>query len=171
MSVTQRNKLKRGCCCSVASSKYTAFESWCGISSRYWYTAVECVTTKIILFGGFHGPGRLQPRGKRSRGYLPEFATLNARSTRHGAQPEPILAPWCTGGPSSCPAAESARKDPRPEENSFVFRKSQNFMHKHIICTRYLSFIIFPWLPTLYAIVIFSIQYPLVYYHINRIMS
>ena len=33
------------------------------------------------------------------------------------------LKPWCTGGAPACPAAESARKDPRPEGKGFVFRK------------------------------------------------
>ena len=52
---------------------------------------------------------------------------LNAQSTRHGARPGPILAPSCTGGPPACPAAESARKDSRPEDKSLVLRKKIPF--------------------------------------------
>ena len=57
---------------------------------------------------------------------LVHSTTSNAQSTRHGAGPGPKLAPWCTGGPLF-PAAESARKDPRPEEKSCVFRKKSEF--------------------------------------------
>ena len=42
---------------------------------------------------GLHGPGWLWLGGKRSRDYLPVFATLNAQSTHHGARPRPKLAP------------------------------------------------------------------------------
>ena len=64
-----------------------------------------------------------------ARGCLTDFATSNAHFTHHRARPRPTLAPWCTtGGPPGCPAAESERKDPRPEEKGFVFRK------KSILC-------------------------------------
>ena len=34
--------LKRGCCCTVSTSKCTAFAAWCGTCSRYyWYTTAE----------------------------------------------------------------------------------------------------------------------------------
>ena len=61
---------------------------------------------------------------------LADFASLKAHSTRHGARPGPTLGSWCTGGSPACPAAESARKDPWPEEKSFVLRKKKvNFIH------------------------------------------
>ena len=63
------------------------------------------------------------------RDCLQDFATLNAQTTRHGARPGPKLAPWCTAGPHACPAAESARKNPRTPEKSV-----QMFQKKHI-CT------------------------------------
>ena len=72
-------------------------------------------------FGGLHGPGRLQLGGKRSRGYLPDYAASDTQSTPRGARPGPTLAPWCAGGSPACPAAESARKDPRPEEKKSKF--------------------------------------------------
>ena len=55
--------------------------------------------------GGLDEPGWLWLHGKRSRDYLPVFATLNAQSKRHGARLGPKLAPWCTRGPPACPAA------------------------------------------------------------------
>ena len=70
-----------------------------------------------------HCLARLWLGGKRSRGYLPDFATLNFQSTHHGARPGPTLALSCTSGSPACPAAESARKDQRPEQKSSVFRK------------------------------------------------
>ena len=74
---------------------------------------------------GFHEPDRRWLIGKRSRGYLLDFATLNAQSTRHGARLGPTIAPWCTGGPPACPPAKSARKDPRSEEKTFLFREKK----------------------------------------------
>ena len=60
--------------------------------------------------------------------HLPDFSTLNAQSTRDGARPRPTHSPWCTGGLPACHAAESARKDPRPQDKrSFVFRKKGQF--------------------------------------------
>ena len=34
-----------------------------------------------------------------------------------------------THRPPACPTAESARKDPQPEEKSFVFRRKVSFIH------------------------------------------
>ena len=73
---------------------------------------------------GFHGLARL--RGKQPRDYLPDFATLNAQSTRRGARPGPKLAPWCTRGPPACLAAESARKDPRAPDESVQMSPKKN---------------------------------------------
>ena len=57
---------------------------------------------------------------------------LNAQSKRHGAQRVPTLAPGCTRGPPACPAAESARKDPRPAEKSRVMcKKRYSSIHIH----------------------------------------
>eukprot|EP00904_Undaria_pinnatifida_P012066 jgi/Undpi1/7990/HiC_scaffold_24.g10462.m1 len=39
-----------------------------------------------------------------------------AQSTPHGPRPGPALALWCTRWSPVCPAAESRRKDPGPEE-------------------------------------------------------
>ena len=41
---------------------------------------------------------------------------MNPQSTCHGPRPGPTLAPWCSVGLPAFPGAESARKDPRPEE-------------------------------------------------------
>ena len=56
----------------------------------------------------FRCRARLQLRGKRPRDNLPDFASLNALSTRLGAHPRPKLAPWFTGGPSACPQPGAA---------------------------------------------------------------
>ena len=48
--------------------------------------------------------------------FVPIRATFNAQSARHGARPGFEHAPRCTRALSACPDAESARKDPRPEE-------------------------------------------------------
>ena len=54
--------------------------------------------------------------GTSPLGYLPEFAAVRAQSTPHGPRPGPALALWCTRWSPVCPAAESRRKDPGPEE-------------------------------------------------------
>ena len=41
--------LDRGCCCTVAASKYAAFEGWFSSRNRFFF----------LLLGDFHGPGRL----------------------------------------------------------------------------------------------------------------
>ena len=51
------------------------------------------------------------------------LATLNPQSTCHGPRPGLILAPWYTDGLPACPGAESARKDPRPEEKKCRYAK------------------------------------------------
>ena len=64
--------------------------------------------------------------------YLPDRATLNAHSTRRGARRGPKTFAQCTRGPPACPAAESARKDPLPEETSWSMRKKKvHFIHAH----------------------------------------
>ena len=72
---------------------------------------------------GLHAPGWLYVFGMPPRGYLPVFATLNPQSTCHGPRPGLILAPWYTDGLPACPGAESARKDPRPEEKKCRYAK------------------------------------------------
>ena len=47
---------------------------------------------------------------------------------RHGTRAGPTLAPL-TGGSPACPATESARKDPRPEEKSFLFGKKKVILY------------------------------------------
>ena len=79
-------------------------------------------------FRGLHGPGWLWMVGKRSHGYLPDFATLNGQSTRHGARPGPTLAPWYTGGSPACPAAESARRRPAAGREEFYIPEKVHFI-------------------------------------------
>ena len=47
--------LNRGCCCTAAASKYTAFEGWCGTCSRYWYKATERKKAHTHIFGFYMG--------------------------------------------------------------------------------------------------------------------
>ena len=70
--------------------------------------------------------------GKRSRDYLPAFATLNAPSTSHGARPGPKLAPSVPGGPPACPAAESARKDSRSEQKRYPMCEKKLIWYIHV---------------------------------------
>ena len=82
----------------------------------------------FFLFLCCHCPGWLWLGGTPPRVYLPEFATLTAQSTRHGARP--TLASWCPRAPPACPTAKSARKDPRPEERSWPrCTKKSNWVH------------------------------------------
>ena len=111
--------LHRGC---------LAFNGCCSTS----IPAAE-VKHKQRCFGGLHGPGLLYLVGKRSRGYLPDCATLNTQSKRHGARPGPTLAPWCTGGSPAYPAAKSARKDPRPEEKKFCIPQKKQFYTRYMV--------------------------------------
>ena len=77
----------------MAASK-CAFEDWCGTGSRYWYTATERKQKKNVwgvpmgLVGS--SPAESDPVVARQ--------ILRAHSTRHGARPGPILAPWFIGG-------------------------------------------------------------------------
>ena len=85
----------------------------------------------LNLCVGSHGPGCLYVLGRPPRGYLPFFATLNPQSTCHGPGPGPTLAPWCSGGLPACPATESTRKDPRPEEKKSADEQKKNNLHTH----------------------------------------
>ena len=52
------------------------------------------------------------------------------RARLHGARPGPKLAPSVQAGPPACPAAESARNDPCPEEKrSLMCKKSDSFWY------------------------------------------
>ena len=118
--------LKRDCCCTVAASK-CAFEDWCGTGSRYWYTATER-KQKNYVWGvpmGLVGSGSAESDPVVAR------QILRAHSTRHGARPGPILAPWFIGGPRACLAAESARNNLRQEEQSFACREKVSFVNMH----------------------------------------
>ena len=64
----------------------------------------------------------MTPRGS----YLPESATSEAQTTRHGPRPGLAFAPRCTHGLPVFHAAYSAREDPRPDEKSKVFRGKVN---------------------------------------------
>ena len=113
--------LYRGClvfegCCGASE---TAEERNKGEKWRFYFLTVW----------GFYGPAWLWLGGKRSRENEPARATLNAQSTRQGVRQGPTLTLWRTGGSPACPAAESARKDPRPDEKSFVFREKVRFIH------------------------------------------
>ena len=55
---------------------------------------------------------------------LARFRDFYAQSTHHGARPGPTLAPWSAHGPPACPAAESARKDPRPEGKKLLRKQN-----------------------------------------------
>ena len=73
----------------------------------------------------FHCPARLWLGGKRSRDFLPDRATSNAESARHGARPVPNLRQVCRRPPPARPAADSGRKDPRPgKKRSSMCKKS-----------------------------------------------
>ena len=74
---------------------------------------------------GFHCLARLWLGGKRSRDFLPDRATSNAESARHGARPVPNLRQVCRRPPPARPAADSGRKDPRPgKKRSSMCKKS-----------------------------------------------
>ena len=66
-----------------------------------------------LSFSGLHGPGWLYLIRKRSRGYSPDFATLNPQNTHHGARPGPKLTPWCSNVFAACSAAESTERETR----------------------------------------------------------
>ena len=63
------------------------------------------------------------------RRHLPDFATLNAQSTRHGARPGPTLAPSCTGEPPACPAAERQGKTRQRREKFCIAEKRQLYTY------------------------------------------
>ena len=88
--------------------------------------------------GGLHWPGWLLLVGKRPCGYMPYFATLNTQGTHHRARRGPTLATR-TGGSPACPAAESARKDPRPQEKKLCIPETKNR-----IPGKY-SVVLYPW--------------------------
>lgn len=73
---------------------------------------------------GFHEPGRFYLGEKRPHCYLPGFAALNGQSTRHGARPGSMLAPWCTCAPPRAPSPRVSEKDPRPDEKHFCILQS-----------------------------------------------
>ena len=77
----------------------------------------------------FHCLAQFSLRGKQPRDFLRDFATLNAQSTLHGARPGPKHAPWCTGEPSACPAAESARKTRTLEKSVQMSQKKKHIVH------------------------------------------
>ena len=81
---------------------------------------------------GLYGPGCLHMLGMPPRGYLTVFATLNPQSTCHGPRPGPTLAPWCSGGPPACPAAESTSKEPRPQEKKNVGVQKKTHVYSSI---------------------------------------
>ena len=128
-TVRGRNKgksLKRGCCTVAA---YVAFDSCCGSSKT---AAERGENRKNDVLAGCTGLVASSWSESDPRGYLPDFATLSAQSTRHGSRPGPTLATWCTGRSPACPAAESARNDPRSEEKSFVFLEQVNSILRKI---------------------------------------
>lgn len=66
---------------------------------------------KICCNGGFSLSCAAQRGGTQSRLTESVCAALDAQSASHGARPGPELASWYAGGPSVCPATESARKN------------------------------------------------------------
>ena len=133
---------------------YLAYDGYCGTSKTAAGRDEKKKERRHVW--GLHGPGWLYDlAGKQSHDYLPDFATLNAQNTRHGARPGPKLAARCTGGPPACPAAESARKDSRPEEQTFYSaKKSISYIYLYLVPgTRYCLNILLKTTATLYPIV------------------
>ena len=85
-----------GCCCTAAASKYIHFVGWCGTCSRYSIRAKNKMYTWYysVYIRGFPWPCLARRVGKRSHDYLPDQATLNAQSMRHGARLGPKLSQY-----------------------------------------------------------------------------
>ena len=96
-----------------------------------WWSSSRTIIQESQIMG-FPSPCSALTHRNASRDYLPDFTTLNVQSTRHGAQPGPTLAPWCTRGPPACPAAASARRNARLEKKTWpMCEKSQLGTHAH----------------------------------------
>ena len=81
----------------------------------------------VNFYVGVHGPRYLLVLSARNASpWLRTTLYPRARARRPG----PTLVPWCLGGLSACPRAESTRKDQRPEEkNANAQKKIHLFMH------------------------------------------
>ena len=102
--LSQREKLEA----RLLYRDYLSFDSCCSTSKT---AAERSKNEKNDIFGVCMGlVGSTELVGKQSRDHSPDFATLNAQSTRHEARPGPTLASWCIDESPACPAAESARK-------------------------------------------------------------
>ena len=90
-------------------------QTWCATAYEPWPPPIR----QLVQQGSkadkwvFHCLAQLNLRGKQPHDYVPDWTTFNARRTHDRTRPGLELAPWCTGGPPACSAAERARNDPR----------------------------------------------------------
>ena len=114
--------LRRGCCCTVAASKYTVFFRAGGV--RVPDTAAKRKNTSYIntkYNDIFHNPARLGEveRNLSNTSRLAQLRTPRGRPTEPARSPNARHSvPATPCAPPACPAAKSARKDPRPTEKS-----------------------------------------------------
>ena len=118
------------------STKHSSFFAACSPQHR---ARAACRASSKLLRQVLHEPRggfKSCQVGTSPLGYLPEFAALRAQSTPHGPRPGPALALWCTCWFPACPAVESTRKDPGPEEKEVpkceIKQYSGNYSNKFI---------------------------------------
>ena len=77
--------------------------------------------------------GSSSSSGKQPRDYLPDFATLNAQSTRHGARRDPNLRRGVQAGPLRAPQPRAREEIREKRANASPSQKVHSNIYEHVV--------------------------------------